>query len=469
MRHILALAIAAAGLYSADPHAETLNQIYQQALKNDHTFKSQQAAYEAGREEKNIARGALLPAISGRATLEDSSTETTSSGTNFNEQTGEVFTIDPPRVSDADSSDTGFSITLQQPLFDLAAWHGYQRGKLDSLAIEAEFKANEQNLIIRTSEAYLDVLRAVALFETAKAEENANAQQLEQTKKRFEVGLTAITEVHEAQAAFDNALARRLLQEGNVGIAFESLEVLTGQSYQYVAPLKDSFPIVPPEPSGRQQWVDFAIENNFSLTASSLTAESARRTASQATSQHLPTLYLGATYANSESDQDTTVANNPINPKRDVDSSSISLTLDIPIFSGGTTSARRRQAGQRYIQSRETYLQTQRDTVQQTRALHLSVLTDVATVKARAQAITSNNSALEATQAGYEVGTRDLVDVLVAQRALFEAQSNYSDALFTYILNSLRLKEVAGILGEKDLTEIDRWLDTSKQVSRLPY
>ncbi|WP_086933910.1 TolC family outer membrane protein [Agarilytica rhodophyticola] len=450
MRNIIDKAFTAAFLtiaVSSFSHGETLNEIYQQALQNDHQFRAAKAAYLAGKEEKNRGRAGLLPQVVGTANKTEGELE--ESGTRFNQ---------PVNTDPADSESTLYQVVLTQPLFDMAAWHTYQRGKLDSKVAHAEYEAARQLLIRRVAEAYLNVLLAVDNFETARAEENANSHQLEQTRKRFEVGLTAITDVHEAQASYDNSLARRLLQEGNVGIAFEALEVITGHSYRYLAPLKEDFPINPPSPIDREEWVQFSMDNNFTLAAASLRSKSSQQSAKIARAGHLPTVEANLSYSDS----------NDVNNFSNVDrtSSGVSIDLRLPIFSSGGVSATRRQAAQRYYEAKENYLQARRDTIQNARSSHLTVVTDVATVKARRQAITSSQSALEATQAGYEVGTRDLVDVLIAQRTLYTAQRDYSDSLYTYIQDTLRLKEVAGILTEKDIVELDNWLDTSRQVNR---
>lgn len=462
MRTTQAFGLLALLLCAGTSQADSLNEIYQHALKNDHSFRAARAGYEIGLEEKNLGRAGLLPQINGQVTWEKTESDSNGLRDERNPLT-DVIALDQPVLSTGTSTESGYAVVLTQPLFDLGAWHDYKQGGLDSKAAEAEFKAEQQNLIIRTAEAYFDALRAVDNFETSKAEEKALSHQLEQTKKRFEVGLTAITEVHEAQASYDNAVANRLLLEGQVGISFEALEVITGQSYQFLNPLKPSFPITRPEPQTREAWVEFAVENNFLLAAASLRAESSRQLARQQKAGHYPTLTGNVTVFDSNTEGESDSLNSDI----DNDGHSIGLTLDVPLFSGGATSAARRIAAKGYIQARENYLQTQRDTVQQARSLHLSVLTDVATVKARKQAITSSQSALDATQAGYEVGTRDLVDVLVSQRALYTAQRNYADALYTYVLNTLRLKQVAGLLTDKDIVELDKWLDPTRQVARV--
>lgn len=465
--------------FACNAQAETLGDIYQQALENDHQYRAAIADYEAGKESKALGRAALLPSIGGQYVWTDSETDRTGSGP-FYDLSGNVVLDenDEAVISDSITTttaiDSGYSISLSQPLFDLAAWHTYRRGTLESKIALAEYQTEKQLLIVRTAEAYFEVLRVIDDFQTAKAEENATESQLEQTRKRFEVGLTAITEVHEAQAAYDNSRARRLLAEGRVGIAFEALEVITGQPYFALSPLKDNFTILPPTPIERDAWEAFAAANNFALAAASLRAQAAKQQAKAARAEHAPTVTASVNYFEntSESENTTVVVVDPslrtVRPGDfDNEGLSTSITVSVPLFAGGAISATRRQAQQQYYAAQERYNLSQRDIKQQARSLHLSVLTDVATVKARQQAITSSQSALDATQAGYEVGTRDLVDVLNAQRILFTAQSEYSDALYTYVLNTLRLKAVAGTLNAKDIAELDTWLDRSKQVTRI--
>lgn len=453
MRRCFAYIFLSSAVLSSFSHAESLDEIYQLALQNDHTYKAAQAAYASGLENKNIGLAGLLPQINAEMTWSDGESDVTG------------IERDEPANRTVDSSSSGYKVTLTQPLFDMSAWHSYKRGKIDSKAAEATFKAAQQTLVIRTATAYFDALSAVDNFETAKAEENANSHQLEQTRKRFEVGLTAITEVHEAQASYDNSLARRLLLEGQIGIAFEALEVITGQPYQYLSPLKTDFPIEPPSPIDRKDWVKFATTNNFRLAASSLGAESLRQLANKSKAAHFPKITSQLQYSDINSDDRSTGSISDVNR----DGHSFSVKLSMPLFSGRNVSSKRKQAANNYLEAKEKHFQIQRDTVQKARSLHLSVLTDVATVKARKQAIKSNQSAVEATQAGYEVGTRDLVDVLVSQRALYAAQSNYSNALYTYVLDTLKLKEVAGLLTEKDISDLDAWLDSAQKVSRSTF
>jgi len=435
-------------LLTQTSQAETLQDIYAQALANDHRFKAAQAQRDAGVENRGITRAGLLPQIAGTADWSKTRLDT------------EVATQTRP-AGKYDLESTGYGASLRQSIIDLSTWYNYSRGKALADTAEAQFVLAQEDLILRTANAYFAALQAVDNLATAKAEQDALAHQLEQTKQRFAVGLTAITEVHEAQAAYDSATANRLVAEGSLGIAFEALEVLTGQSYSGLSPLSEQFPVTPPEPLNRDEWVKLALDNNASLKAAWFAAQSAEASAKAAKSAHLPTLTGSLTYGHSEQElEDISI--------EDQNAATVRLDLSVPLFSGGGISASRRQAAAQYVQARETYLQTQRDTVQNTRSRHLDVLTTAATVKARLQAITSSRSALEATQAGYEVGTRDLVDVLNAQRNLYSAQRDYYNALYSYVLATLQLKQAAGVLVAADVSELDQWLDKSRTVNYTP-
>lgn len=431
--------------------ANSLLDVYELAVQNDAQLKADRAKYEAGQANKTIGRSGLLPQINAKAQYSNTDEDTTNNLTN--------------KALTTDSDSTGWDLSLTQPLFDMSAWYSYQQGVKLSDQAEAQFGADQQGLIVRTAEAYFNVLRSIETLEATIAEEKALSKQLEQTKQRFEVGLTAITEVHEAQAAFDSARAATLEARGILGINYEALEVLTGKPEDKVAPLSAKFPVIAPVPANRAEWVEFSLKNNYNLKASKLQADASLQNAKANKSNHLPTLGANLSY----SDYDSDGLNRGENFDSTTDGSSINLRLDVPIYSGGATSGRSRQAYAQYAQAQELYNSTQRNVIQSTRALHLSVETDVASVQARKQAIVSNQSALEATQSGYEVGTRNLVEVLLAQRNLYQARRNYSDALYTYVINTIKLREVAGMLTPADVQEIDKWLLDDALVSRSKY
>ncbi len=454
----LYLAIGLLALAPLGASANSLMDIYDLALKNDAQLKADKAGYEAGQEYASIARAGLLPQINASYSHAKSKDETTNNLTKQNYGEDEV-------------TRKGWQASLTQPLFDLSAWYDYKNGQKLSEQAEAQFGADQQSLIVRVATAYFNVLRAVDTLETATSEQNAFAHRLEQTKQRFDVGLTAITEVHEAQAAYDSAVAGALEARGSLSISYEALEVLTGKPEDSIAPLSDKFPVVNPTPADRAEWVNFALKNNYSLKATRLRADAASATANSRRAEHLPTVNAQLGYSNIDTDgTQLSQANATHYPFDATDKgSSVTIGVNVPIFSGLRTSSMARQAISQSLQAEEQFNNTQRNTIQNTRGLHLSVETDVARVVARKQAAISNQSALDATQSGYEVGTRNLVEVLIAQRNFYQARRDYSNALYDYVIDSIRLREVAGMLTPADIQEVDKWLAVGAPVVRSKY
>lgn len=463
-------------LASGPSHGDTLLEIYQQALENDPQLAADRAALEAGLQADAIARSALLPQLSATAQRQETDFETSSAGSQI---FGSFVTPADETLSDALGDSRSYGIRLTQPLFDLQAWYGYKQGDVQTKVALTQFQAAQQEFILRVATTYFDVLRAIQALETALAELEALESQLEQTRQRYEVGLTAITEVHEVRARYDSAVAAVLSARGNLAIAYEALEVLTAREHDTIAPIEDDFPVTDPVPAERSEWVDFALENNFTLKTAQLNSDIAELTAKIRKSAHLPTLGLTAGYTDSKNTDETEVAG--IDPNTGLpytretvreaerNGSSITIDLNIPIFSGGRVSGQRRQAYYEAMRAQDLFTLTRRQTIQTTRSAHLAVETDVARVEALRQAIISSESALEATQAGYEVGTRTLVDVLIAQQTLYTAERNYYSALYDYIINSLRLKQAAGILSPEDVVELNQWLNAQNQASRSDY
>lgn len=442
--------------------AETLSDIYQSALQNDPVLRAARANFNAGKENESISRAYLLPVISASGSYSESEQDSESARIYFggNPALSKTF---------SDSETTSYGVSLSQPLFNMPAWYRFQSGKALSKSASAQFAADQQALILRVSTAYLDVLRAYDNNETRKAEQRAIQRQLEQTKERFEVGLLPITDVHEAQAVFDDATVNSLEANGAVNIAFDGLRVLTGTDHTALAGLKDNFDAVNPDPIRSDDWVNFALSNNYQLEVAKLGKDASYNQAKAATAQLYPTITFSASYSDSDSDGSTIAYLDEGNSVADTfargDGHSFSVNLSMPIWSSGIN-AGKRQAAQQSIASSENYEAAKRSTAQSARARHQLVVTNAARVKARKQAITSAESALGATQAGYEVGTRNIVDVLAAQRSVFQAKRNYANAKYDYILAMMSLKEVAGQLSPDDIYQLDAWLDPSLSVTR---
>jgi outer membrane protein len=441
-------------LLAAPLHAETLLDVYELALKSDPVLKSAEATFKAGQEARVQGRSQLLPQI------------TTSAGYGENDlkQNSQFSFFRNELDLDTDGEQQDYSVNLTQNLFDLSAWFNFKQGKTLSRQAEAQFAADQQDLIIRTVEAYVLVLRALDNLKSSRAEEAAYSRQLEQTQQRFEVGLIAITDVHEARAAYDLAVVNRLTDEGNLGVAYEGLAVLTGQSHSNLWLLSEEFPVVPPAPATREEWVDMALQGNFTLKAAGYAADSAQMASNSRRAEHLPKITGNLSWQDSEEDQDVhdnaaTVASLADYPTFQYQQGpSFRINFNMPLYAGGYISSQRREYYERYIAARETHTSVMRNIIQLTRSLHVSVVTDVERVKARKQSIVSAQSALDATQAGYEVGTRNVVDVLNAQQILYRAIRDYANTRFDYVQNMLRLRQQSGMLSPADIEMLNKWL-----------
>lgn len=443
---LISLALAASTGLS---QAADLQEIYQQALENEHQLKADQAAYKAALQSRWLGLSGLLPQINASAEYSD---------TDFETRQVNQFSSLPSTVT-LPLRDTTYTVSLSQPIFDMSAWFDYRQGINVSKQGAAQYASDQQAFIIRVANAYFDVLRAADVLDNALAQEKALKHQLEQTQQRFEVGLTAITDVHNAQATYDGARAETLGNEAALGAAYDVLEVITGSIHDTVSALSDEFPVTEPVPNDRTQWVEFALANNNQLKTAKMAAESARQAARAATADHLPTV----TAQIFESEQHN------YEGQFDDASSGFTVNFSLPIYSGGRVSASRRQASAQHLQAQETYRQTQREIIQAARSQHLGVITDVATVAARKQAIVSSESSLEATQAGYEVGTRDFVDVLNAQQDVYQTRADYYNALYNYIIDTLVLKQTAGTLAPEDVADLNQWLDANNLKVRGDY
>lgn len=467
--------VVAALIFSASSQGASLIDIYQQAAKNDYVFQAAQAELVANSEVKNISRSRLLPNIAAQAGYTQSNrtfqTEVTS-----DIPEGSGFTIPgansgPTDPVDNEITNQDYGISLNQALINVADWNTYKADKISADIALFNYDAAKQDLILRAARAYFTVLEAVDILQTSQAEEKALNLQLDQTRQRFDVGLTAITDVHEAQAVFDSATANRLSAEGEVDIAFDALEVLTGQKYGFIHPLKTTFNVSKPEPSVRKNWVAFAEKNNLDYIVAKLRAKSAKFNYRAARAGHLPTLDAAVSFGSNTSLTEGVNEQFLIPETRETtrEETRVSLSLNIPIFAGGRVHAQRRRAAAQLDQFSALSKQSKRAITQQTRANFTQVVTGVATVKARKQAIVSNQSALEATQAGYDVGTRDLIDVLQAQQNVFRARRDYAQALYRYINNTLTLKAVAGILKSDDIVKLDNSLNKQKNINQNTY
>jgi outer membrane protein len=328
-------------------------------------------------------------------------------------------------------------------------------GQADELVAQAqaEYTAAEQELAVRVAERYFAVLGAEDALRLARAEKDSIGRQLEQAQQRFEVGLSAITDMQEAQARYDTSLATEIRAEDLLESTREQLREITGQPTDTIDPVRDDeFALIAPEPPDQQTWVDTALKQNPGLAAARASSEAARQQIQIARAGHYPTVDATASY----SYLDSNLSGIRLLERND---SSVGVQLNMPLYQGGFVNSKTREARARFDEARERLDASQRALERETRDAHRGVISGISEVRAATQARTSSITALEAAQTGYEVGTRTIVDVLDAQRALSQAELNLSRARYGYLLNTLRIKQAAGTLTPADLEALSKnWM-----------
>lgn len=438
---MLGLALCAT-LVVAPARAADLAEAYEAAKSNDPVLGAARAQLAANEEAVPQTRALLLPNIgmSGDTAWQ----ETDLIGVN----------------SDLEYNDHGWGARLSQPILDMESWFTHSSARAAVNASRYSFDATEQQLIVRTIQAYLDVLRADSLVESSRRAEAATQRQLEQVQQRFDVGLVAITDVLEAQAGYDNSVVTRVQAVGDHDIFFEVLRTLTGRPYNEILDISEELPIINPAPGNVEEWVSTALATNPSVLAAEAQLKAAERTVRARRSGHLPTIDGTVTYRHN-------VTGGPSFFGGKTDTTIYGVTATLPLYQGGFTSSRTREA-QALADRSAQLLQDSRLTVSRdTRNLFRRVQTDVVRVGARLKAIASAESALDATETGYEVGTRNVVDVLRAQEIFFRSQFDYADSRYNYMLSLILLKQQAGVLNGEDLLELNRFADAAEPVARI--
>jgi outer membrane protein len=483
MRHGLKIVPLVALLASGPASADTLLQIYEKAVRSDPLVREAEANKLATQEGKPIARGSLLPQVSGRYNINESSAD------------GETVTTignQPPLPRIIDSRDFDaqtWALELRQSVFRWDQWVRLSQAGKQSAQADVDYQAAQQDLAVRASEAYFNVLAAEDTLASEQAAKDAIGRQLEQAQKRFEVGLIAITDVQEAQAAYDQALAAEILAKRALANQQEVLRTIIDETPPPLAKPAENLPLRSPDPADADQWVDLAMQQNRSLISSQIGAQIAKDDVSIARTGHFPTVDFVAQRNNTDntgfarspctvtpidncfdSNGDPITAGTKLRngTGTDLETDSLSLQFALPIFSGGSTSARVQQAVFQHRAARERLERTARETERQTRDAYLGVISGISRVQALKQAFESAKTALKATEAGYEVGTRTTVDVLDARRTVFTAETNYLRSRYDYLINGLRLKQAAGTLTVEDIASIDAMLSGTATEAELP-
>lgn len=429
--HFKVTAVIIFSSLSFSAFAEDLLSVYQDATKSDPKFHAAQAAYNAQRELKTQSFANLLPTLSATA--------------HYTENDNEAVQLDEYKTS-------GYNLNLTQPLYRHENYVGLNKANAQVAQALAVFENAKQDLILRVAQRYFSVLAAEDTLEFAIAERKSIGEQLIQTQQRFNVGMIAITDVHEAQARYDQSVARAIVAENTLAISNEILREITSKSHTDLSFLSVKHPLVKPNPADIEQWVTTANSQNALLIASQKSVDIARAEVSNKSAGHYPSLDLTAKHAY------TDYGDGFSSGEQQLSSNSISLQLTVPIYQGGLVNSQTRAAGYRLTQARENFELQKRATERLTRNSYLSVIANISQVKALKQVLASTLIALEATQAGFDVGTRTAVDVLDSQRELFRARRDYAQVRYNYVIETLRLKLAAGTLSVVDLEQINPWL-----------
>lgn len=453
--------VAGLGLTGAGAHATDLAEAYHRAQRSDPQLREADATRLAIREARPQAFAALLPQLQATGGY----THDTATGLSNFFTSGGLASAN----TESTSNTKQWALQLRQTVFHWEQFAAIRQANAQVAQAEVDYNAARQSLIVRTATAYFGVLAAQDTLEAAQAAHEAISHQLEQAEKRFEVGLIAITDVEEARAANDQSAATVIASKRTLATARDQLREVTGDSVEMLSRPSDSMPLVAPEPVGEDPWVRAALDQNLALSSARIGAEIARESVNVAQAGHLPSLDLIARESNNDVSGTTSLfdptagslsfpANSSSRDKQ------ISLQLTVPLFSGGAVSSRVRQASYQHRAAHERLERVARATERGTRDAYLGVISEISRVKALRQGVESSKTALNATEAGYEVGTRTSVDVLLARQRLFDAQTTYARSRYDYLLNVLALEQEAGTLDDKSVDRLNALLDRTVTV-----
>ncbi|MCK8077962.1 outer membrane channel protein TolC [Vibrio sp. 1CM2L] len=436
MKKLLPLFISAAiGSLSSSAFADTLAEVYDQAKQNDPQLLRSAAQRDAAFEAVTSSRSSLLPEINLTA----------------------GYNINRSDIDGRESDKLTAGISFSQELYKRSSWITLDTAEKTARQFDSAYAAEQQALILRTATAYFDVLRAQDNLEFVRAEKAAVARQLEQTKQRFEVGLSAITDVHDAQAQYDGVLADEVLAENDLTNSYEGLREITGQEHSNLSILDTDRFSASKSSESATALVAQAEEKNLSLLAARILQDIAKDDISLASSGHLPSLTLDGGYNYGDESNDNNGS------KGDYNDFNVGVNLIVPLYTGGSTTSLTKQAEYNYVAASEDLEATYRSVVKDVRAFNNNISASIGALRAYEQSVVSAQSALEATEAGFDVGTRTIVDVLDSTRRLYDANKNLSDARYNYILSVLQLRQAIGTLSEQDIVDIDSGLKVASK------
>jgi outer membrane protein len=443
-------------------HADDLMQTYQIARTADPTLAGAEATMMATNENVDQARSALLPTIGGSVGF-----TRTHSGDNSTSFVNLPTPADPNAEVEVDGfTRTNYTRTigaqLNQNILDISKWTALKSSKYTAQAGQATYDAAQQTLMVNVATAYFGVLTALDTLKFAEANEKALASQLEQAQQRFDVGLAAITDVNNAKAQHDQAVASVINAKNAVDQAREVVRQITNKDPGEFKRLREELPLDHPTPDDPAAWVDVALKQNPILHSAALQLDAANANINTARAGHLPTITGQVSYSRAPVWGDTRYGGLPGDLHNSSDpkwGSTIGLTLNVPLFTGGFTQSRVRQAIYNRDFAQDQYELSRRQIEAATRNNYRSVIAGASAVEATRAAVVSAQSSLDASRAGYEVGTLTIVDVLLAQQTLLQSQSSYSAARHSFVLSRLLLKQAAGVVEVKDLESINALLE----------
>jgi len=427
-------------LFASPLCAADLMQVYRDAQDSDPTFAAARATLDAGQEKMPQARAGLLPTL------------TLSGNSVWNES--EITTHGGPSLGKQNYNSNGYQLTLSQPLFRWQNWVSYGQSKLQVAQAEANFVQARQDLILRVAQAYFDAIYAVENLKAVQANKTAIAQQLESARKNFEVGTATITDTHEAQARYDLAVAQEIAGESDVEIKQHALEAIIGKMPGPLATTRKDAELTTPQPSDMKQWVAAAEKDNIAVQIQQASADIAAREVDKQRAGHYPTVDLVANQGHSKSFA-------PGTGLYDTDFRNLGVQVNIPLFQGGLTVSREREAAANRMAAQSGVDAARRSAALSARQYYLGVANGLAQVKALKAALVSSQSALESNKLGYEVGVRINIDVLNAENQVYVTRRDLAKATLDTLLSQLRLKASTGALGEDDVAQINALLDPS--------
>ena len=444
LRVLLSGFAGATVLMASNGQAEDLIQVYRDAQRYDAVYAAARQTLAAGRERLPQGRALLLPNLNLSANAQVGRIDSESRNTALTPS----FTRDPRTL--------GYTLTLAQPIYRPQNYLQYRQSELQVAQAEATFAQAGQDLIVRTAQAYFDVLAAFDTLEVVRAQKTATGEQLAAAKRNFEVGTATITDTHEAQSRFDLISAQEIAALNDLQTKYQALQLITGKAYNELKALRPEVKLAPPNPENMESWVEIAEKQGYPVQVADAAAEIAALEARRQRAGHLPTLDAVATYGQTGSSASSTSATSPAGA--DVTTSTIGLQFAMPLYQGGGIDSREREAAALSLKSKDDLENARRTAAVSTRQNYLLVINGISAIAALEQAMISSQSSLDSNKLGYEVGVRIYIDVLNAQQQLYSTRRDLAVARYNTIVNQLKLKSLAASLREEDLEEVNRVL-----------